>query len=46
MAYYLALEALAWIVGWKIAMLSLGCDVPSHCNSMYLLDYINTNIFP
>ena len=43
---YLALEALAWIVGWKVAMLRLGCDIASLCNSMYLLDYINTNIFP
>ena len=38
--------ALDWIVGWNIAALRLGCVVPSHCNSMYLLDYINTNLFP
>ena len=37
---------LAWIVGWKIATLSLGFDVPSLCNYMYLLDYINTKPFP
>ena len=30
MAYYLDLEALAWIVGWKIAVLRLGCDVLSY----------------
>ena len=29
---------LAWIVGWKIATLRLGCDVLSLCNSMHLLD--------
>ena len=46
MAHYLALEALAGIVGWKIAALRLGFDVPSLCNSMYLLDYINTYLFP
>ena len=45
-AYYLSLEDLAWIVGWNIAALRLGCDTPSLCNSMYLLDYINTNLFP
>ena len=28
-AYYLALEALAWIVGWNIAVLRLGCNVLS-----------------
>ena len=37
---------LAWIVGWNIAVLRLGCDVPSLCNSMYLLGYSNTNLFP
>ena len=29
MAYYLALEALAWIVGWKVVALGLGCDIPT-----------------
>ena len=37
---------LDWIVGGKIAMSRLGCDLPSLCNSMYLLDYSNTNLFP
>ena len=37
---------LSWIVGLKFAALRLGCDVPSHYNYMYLLDYINTNLFP
>ena len=37
---------LAWIVGWKVATLRLGCDIPLLWNSMYLLDYINTNLFP
>ena len=36
---------LIWIIGWKIAALRLGCDVPSLCNSMYLLDYSNRNSF-
>ena len=35
----------AWIVGWKVAALRLGCDIPSLCNSMYLLDYSNTKLF-
>ena len=26
--YYIALEDLAWIVGWKVATLRLGCDTP------------------
>ena len=46
MDYYLALEALAWMVRWKIAALRIGCNVPSHCNSMYLFDYINIDLFP
>ena len=29
-AYYLTLEGLAWIVGWNIAALRLGCDVLSY----------------
>ena len=37
---------LSWIVGWKVAMLRLGCGIPSLCISMYLLDYSNTQIFP
>ena len=44
--YYIDLEALAWIVGWKVVALRLGCDIPILYNSMYLLDYINTNLFP
>ena len=45
-AYQISLEALSWIVGWKVAVLRLGCDIPTFCNSMYLLDYINTNLYP
>ena len=30
MDYYLALEALSWIVGWNIAASGLGCNVLSY----------------
>ena len=43
--YYLVLEALAWIFGWKVAALRLGCEIISLCNSMYLLDYSYTKLF-
>ena len=36
---------LAWIVGWKVVALRLGCNVLSLCNSMYLVDYNNINSF-
>ena len=42
----ITLWGLSWIVGWKVALLRLGCDIPSLCNYMYLLDYSNTKLFP
>ena len=43
--HYLALEALAWIFGWKITTLSLGCNVLSYVIPRISL-IINTNLFP